>query len=160
LKISEILKGRSKKTSVQFVRYIFVGGAAAAVQYLILIILAEAFSVNKVAAAAAGFIGGLVVNYIISVRWVFEGSGGKSKAAEFTVFSLIGVVGLLINELFIWFFDVILSDKNMFGGIIPTDKYYLAGQLIATAAVFFWNFFARKILLYSKENPNEGTGKN
>ena len=44
-----------------------------------------------------------------------------------------------------------LANKEVFFGIIPTDKNYLIGQIIATGVAFFWNFFARKYILYNKK---------
>jgi putative flippase GtrA len=79
----------------------------------------------------------------------------KNKAAEFSAFALIGVVGLLINQGLIWLFDKALTGKDLFGGIIPQNKYYLVGQVIATGLAFFWNFFARKYLLYNKTEEKQ-----
>lgn len=146
-----ILVNKTNNTAVQFFRYIFVGGGATVVQYLILIALKEAFGVNVNLANAVGFIGGLITNYIISKYWVFDKSTVNNKAAEFTAFALIGVVGLGINQGLIWLFDNPLADKKIFGSVIPARFYYLVGQVIATGITFFWNFFARKLLLYNKK---------
>lgn len=147
--IKRIISGKTDNTFVQFFRYIFVGGGATVVQYFIEIFLVEAFSVNENISNLFGFIGGLVTNYIISTCWVFNASKVKNKAAEFSAFALIGVVGLGINQLLIWTFSSPLAQKEVLGSLIPTDKYYIVGQVIATAITFAWNFFARKILLYS-----------
>ena len=143
------LLNKSNSTAAQFIRYVFVGGGATVVQWGILVLLKEAFGINANLANAVGFVGGLVFNYIISSIWVFDTSSVKNKAAEFSAFALIGVVGLLINQGLIWLFDKALTGKDLFGGIIPQNKYYLVGQVIATGLAFFWNFFARKYLLYN-----------
>ena len=141
---------KPESTSAQFIRYVFVGGGAAFVQWGLLVLLKEAVGLDANIANAVGFIGGLVFNYIISTLWVFDNSAVKNKAAEFTAFALIGVVGLGINQVMIWLFDKALSDSKLFGGLIAADKYYLIGQVLATGIAFFWNFFARKYLLYNK----------
>lgn len=120
------------------------------VQWGLLVLFKEIFGLGANTANVIGFTGGLIFNYNISTLWVFDNSALKNKSAEFTAFALIGVVGLGINQGIIWLFDKGLSDKEIFGGIIPTDKYYLIGQVLATELAFFWNFFARKKLLYNK----------
>ena len=149
------LLNKSNSTAAQFKRYVFVGGGATVVQWGILVLLKEAFGINANLANAVGFVGGLVFNYIISSIWVFDTSSVKNKAAEFSAFALIGVVGLLINQGLIWLFDKALTGKDLFGGIIPQNKYYLVGQVIATSLAFFWNFFARKYLLYNKTEEKQ-----
>ena len=52
----------------------------------------------------------------------------------------------------IWLFDKPLAQAQVFGKLLPADKYYLVGQVLATGIAFFWNFFARKYLLYNKKN--------
>lgn len=146
---------RSKSTVIQFVRYLFVGGGATIVQWGLLVLFKEVFGLNANAANMVGFAGGLIFNYIISTLWVFDNSAVKNKAAEFTVFALIGIVGLGINQGLIWLFDKPIANKKVFGAFLPSDKYYLVGQVSATALAFFWNFFARKYLLYSGAKNNK-----
>jgi putative flippase GtrA len=53
-----------------------------------------------------------------------------------TISFTAGVVGLGFNDLFMWIF---------------TDRcgiYYLLSKVITTAIVYFWNFFARKYILF------------
>ena len=149
--IKKVIAGKTDNTFIQFFRYVFVGGGATVVQYLILILLKELCGMNANLANAFGFVGGLVTNYIISTYWVFDKKAINNKAAEFTAFALIGVVGLGINQGLIWIFDKPLANRQIFGGLIPSDKYYLVGQVLATGVAFFWNFFARKYLLYNKD---------
>lgn len=155
LDIKKIFVGKTGNTLVQFFRYVIVGGGATVVQYVLLIVLKEFFGMNANAANAIGFFGGLLTNYFISTYWVFDESGVKNKAAEFTAFALIGVVGLGINQGLIWLFDHLLAEERVFGSVLPTDKYYLPGQVLATALAFFWNFFARKYLLYNEKRGKQ-----
>ncbi|MCD7741294.1 MAG: GtrA family protein [Ruminococcus sp.] len=148
--IKNMVAGKTNNTFIQFFRYIFVGGGATVVQWGILVLLVELFGLNANLSNAIGFIGGLVTNYLISTYWVFDESKVKNKAAEFTAFALIGVVGLGINQGIIWIFDKPLADAKVFGNLLSPERYYLIGQVLATGVAFFWNFFARKILLYNK----------
>lgn len=146
----------TKKTLGEFIKYIFVGGGATIVQWGVLIVLKELFKIDANLANFIGFCCGLAFNYIISTIWVFDKNEAKvdNKLIELSIFSVIGIVGLGINQFFIWLFDKALANREVFFGIIPTDKNYLIGQVIATGVAFFWNFFARKYILYNKK----GTG--
>ena len=146
-------KDDTKKTIGEFIRYIFVGGGATIVQWGVLIVLKELFKLDANFANLIGFCCGLLFNYIVSTIWVFDKAEATvdNKLVELSIFSIIGVVGLGINQFFIWLFDKELANKEILFGIIPTDKNYLIGQVIATGVAFFWNFFARKYILYNKK---------
>ena len=146
-------KDGTKKTIGEFIRYIFVGGGATVVHWGVLIVLKELFKLDANFANLIGFCCGLLFNYIVSTIWVFDKAEATvdNKLGELSIFSIIGVVGLGINQFFIWLFDKALANKEILFGIIPTDKNYLIGQVIATGVAFFWNFFARKYILYNKK---------
>jgi putative flippase GtrA len=55
---------------------------------------------------------------------------------EFAVFAGIGVVGLGLNELIIWF----ASEKIHF--------HYMAAKALSAAILLIWNFGARKSVLF------------
>ena len=42
-----------------------------------------------------------------------------------------------------WLFELWLADK--------TSAFLILAKIVSTAAAFFWNFFARKILLFTKK---------
>ena len=86
--------------------------------------------------AAVSFILGLAVNYLLSKLWVFNKENIRNKTAEFSVFALIGVVGLFLNEAIIWLFTA------------KVGLFYLASKIIAAVITLFWNFFARKFALF------------
>ena len=117
-------------------KYALVGGAAFLLDFSMLFFLTEYLHVYYVLSATAAFVAGLLCNYILSVYWVFQERALSSKLAEFLVFSLIGVVGLLLNDGLIWSLTEV-------GGM-----HYLASKVLAAAVIFFWNFFARRQLLF------------
>lgn len=122
---------------VELLRYLFVGGSAFVVDYGLLYLLVEFASVHYLAAAAIAFVAGLTVNYLLSIKWVFSSNANSfSRRAEFTIFAVIGVVGLGLNEAIIW----TLTDK--------AGCYVMISKLVSTAVVFGWNFGARKFILF------------
>jgi putative flippase GtrA len=138
-----LFKGKTNSTLLQLFRYTFVGGFAFVVDFGSLFFLTEYFHIHYLVSAAISFIFGLIVNYLLSIKWVFNGRVMNSRLTEFIIFSLIGLVGLGLNELIIW----LLTDILLI--------YYLLSKIITAIIVYFWNFFARKVILFSKANNNE-----
>lgn len=122
---------------LQLFRYGFVGGTAFLVDYGTLFCLTNYAEVPYLWSAAVAFLLGLVTNYLISISWVFSHTGKMQIWQEFLFFSIIGVIGLGLNELI------------MYAGTDLLHLHYMISKLISTAIVFFWNFFARKFLLFN-----------
>lgn len=134
--IQKYLIEKTDNGFIQFLRYCFVGGLAFLVDYGMLYVLSDLISLHYIIAASVAFIAGLVVNYILSTRWVFSGAKLTNKRREFIVFALIGVVGLFLTDLLMY----VLTDKVGF--------HYLISKLVTAAIVLFWNFIARKVILF------------
>ena len=134
-------------TFIQLFRYLFVGGTAFLVDFGFLWALHDLLEFHYLVAATISFIAGLTVNYLMSIVWVFNNKTLSNRFMEFVVFSIIGVIGLGLNLLIMWFFTDIV-----FGN---TGYYYLLSKIISTAIVFLWNFFARKVVLFSQKNNAE-----
>ena len=134
--LNTLLKQQSERTIIQLFRYFVVGGAAFLVDFLSLFVLTDFFGVYYLISAAIAFILGLIVNYGLSISWVFNNRTLENSTLEFGVFSLIGIVGLGLNEIFIWFFTAEIG------------FYYLISKMISAVIVLFWNFFARKFVLF------------
>ena len=75
----KLFYGSTDKLLVQFVRYFFVGGFAFVVDFGLLYILTEYAGLHYLLSATLSFIAGLLVNYIISCLWVFNGSKFKNR---------------------------------------------------------------------------------
>ncbi|UCH98638.1 MAG: GtrA family protein [Candidatus Aminicenantes bacterium] len=142
--INKLLKSKNDKTLIQLFRYTFVGGAAFAVDFSALYILTDVLGIYYLVSAAVAFLLGLTTNYILCNIWVFSTRTLTNKWLEFGIFSLIGVIGLGMNEVIIWAF----TEHIRF--------HYMASKVVSTVIVFSWNFFARKYILYNKkENKNK-----
>lgn len=120
----------------QMFRYAIVGGVSFIVDYGLLYALTEWLGLHYLLSATISFTAGLQVNYLISIRWVFGKSKLSSRTAEFIVYGIIGVVGLLLNNLLLYLF---------------TDCFrlhYMLSKLVSAAIVLVWNFVGRKIILF------------
>jgi len=134
----------TNKLFLQLFRYGFVGGIAFVVDYGTLYIFTEYAGFHYLISAAIAFVLGLVVNYLLSISWVFNQSKAKqNRLSEFLFFAIIGVVGLGLNEIIIYI------------GADIINLHYMLSKLISTAIVFFFNFFARKFLVFDKVHKKQ-----
>ncbi len=121
---------------IQMFRYGVTGLVAFLVDFGILVALTEWAAFHYMLAAVWGFLGGLVTNYLLSIHWVFSNRALADKRAEFSVFALIGIGGLLVTEVVLWAgTEVFLQD-------------YRISKIVAVAVVLGWNFGLRKYLLF------------
>ncbi|HOU30360.1 MAG TPA: GtrA family protein [Bacteroidales bacterium] len=130
---------KTESTVVQLFRYTFVGGLAFIVDFGTLFILTEYLNLFYLISAGIAFILGLITNYALSVNWVFSNRTLDSKGMEFFLFTVIGLIGLGLNELLLWTLTDLLS------------IYYLFSKIITAIIIYLWNFFARKYLLFNKK---------
>jgi putative flippase GtrA len=120
----------------EFIRYAVASAAALALDVGSLWLFVEMFHVPYLVSGAVAFLVGLTVIYILSVYWVFDARVLSSRRAEFMLFALIGVIGLLLNEFMLWLFT------ERFG------LFYMFSKLASVIVVFSWNFGARKWFLF------------
>lgn len=120
----------------QAARYLCVGGVAFVADFATLVVLTERASMHYALSAAFAFVVGLTVNYSLSVIWVFHTRAFSNRRTEFMLFAVIGITGLWLTEAIMW------------GGTEVARLDYRISKLVAVALVLFWNFTARKTLLF------------
>lgn len=127
---------------IKFFRYAFVGGIAFVVDYLGFALTNMAtgsvFDINiRVAVATTvGFILGLIVNFLLSKKFVFTENANVGSKGEFIAYTLIGVVGYFIN-------------MALMQVAIKYINEYIA-KIIVALIVLVYNYLARKKLLYTE----------
>ena len=134
----DILQGLFASSLVvqQFFKYVVVGGLAFVVDYTTLFLLTQFTVFHYLLAATAGFLLGLVINYLLCIGWIFDQRIIENTKLEFTVFALIGVTGLGLN-------NGIMFVATNWGGI-----HYLLAKLLAAAFVLIFNFLLRRHFLF------------
>ena len=88
-------------------------------------------------ASAISFTASVIVNYILSMKFVFK-SKNQNKTNEFIIFVLLSIGGLIINQLIMWV------------GVRKLSAYYLYVKIFAMVFVPVYNFVTRKIFIESK----------
>ncbi len=127
----------TKNSLLQFFRYAFVGGWATIADWGMLYLLTEGVRLHYLISGVIAFMIGLLVNFLLSKKFVFSGEKNKhSSSTEFVVYAIIGVIGLAMTEIIMYILTDILN------------WYFMIPKIIATGVVFVWNFMARKIVLY------------
>lgn len=124
-----------EKLFIQILRFGVVGGLAFIIDYAVLITCKEIFNINVLVSAAIAFTVSVIVNYILSVIWVFDVDKEKSKKKNFIIFIIFSVIGLGLTELIMWIGTDIMHIN------------YLIVKIIATAIVMVFNFITRKKFL-------------
>lgn len=146
--MKDFLKKMREKhpTLMEIIRFLLVGGLATVVDYLVMALVCFLFGFSSISESAANVIGtgcgfcvGLLVNYALSVLFVFENKGKSKSAYGFLVFVLLSVVGLGIHLL---------------GMYIGNTLWGLNEWLVKTfltAVVLVYNYISKRLLLFKKE---------
>lgn len=127
-----------KKLIEQIIKFGFVGFLCFFIDYGIMVLLTEVVGIDYLVSSGISFTVSVIVNYILSVTFVFETDKSKNKFKEFVVFVFLSVIGLGINEACMWFAVELL-------GI-----HYMISKIGATAVVMVYNFISRKIFIEKK----------
>ena len=158
-------KQTKKQLLAEIFRFLLVGGTATVVDYIVFylfrsLILPATLIQNAiwdncslVIATAFGFGVGLFVNWFLSVRFVFQDVKNKQEARSqksFFLFSLIGIIGLVITEVGVVLLVNVLPSITLFGLTtffnLPWSEWFAKG--IMTCCVLVWNYLGRKFFIF------------
>ncbi len=124
-----------KKLIAQIIKFGIVGFIAFCIDYGIFLVLTYAFNISYLIAGAIAFIVSTIFNYIASMRYVFQGKETQTAMQQFTIFVVLSLIGLGLNQVFLWLFVDTCHIPEWFA------------KLIATAIVMVYNFVTRKFFL-------------
>ena len=127
-----------RKLIEQMIKFGFVGFLCFFIDYGIMVLLTEVAVIVYLVSSACSFTVSVIVNYILSVTFVFETDKEKSRIKEFIVFVFLSIIGLGINQLCMWF------------GVELLHISYLIVKIGATAVVMVYNFIIRKLIIERK----------
>ena len=125
----------------EFLRYVVVGGSAFVLDFGAMCLFKELIFKGEhlFIAVFIGYLVGLIYNFLLSNWYVFKNGFEKIKGKELTsfiIFAIIGVIGLGLTEALMYLFVNIMS------------LWYIFAKILAAGIVLFWNYIARKIILY------------
>lgn len=123
----------------QFLRYFVTGGLAFVVDFGAFALALYYFDIHYLIANLIGLMAGNVVNYLLTVGWVFSTEKRKMEKhvfLEVVIFVLISLVGMGLNELLMYVFVDMLTIQEM------------VSKVLAAIIVLLYNFLARKFILF------------
>lgn len=129
-----------KKLIAQFMKFGVVGVIAFIIDFGVMVFLTEVFAVPYLISTTIAFTVSVIFNYVASMRYVFVRKDDMSRRREFIIFVLLSVIGLVLNDVFMWLLvDFFFID-------------YRISKIITTVLVAIWNFLSRKIFLEDHSN--------
>ena len=126
---------RVKKLFLQFCKFGLVGTLCFCIDYGLMILLTESGVLGYFQASAVSFVVSVIVNYILSMRFVFKGKDELSKVQEMTIFIALSLVGLAFNQMIMW---IAVEFFQMF---------YAVAKILSTMLVTTYNFVSRKLFV-------------
>ena len=99
-----------------------------------------------------GFGVGLIVNWLLSVSFVFQQVENKEEVKtkkSFLTFTVIGVIGLAINSLGMLLVPL-FPTLMIFGSttFLGTEWAWWIMKALMTAIVLVWNYIGRKLFIF------------
>lgn len=118
----------------QLLRFGLVGFASFLIDYFIMIFLTEAFGIVYIVSCGISFTISAIVNYLLSMRFVFVSTTKMRKRTEFLIFFIMSILGLVLTECLIALFV-----ERFF-------IHYKIAKIAVTFIVMAYNFISRKLI--------------
>jgi putative flippase GtrA len=118
----------------KFLKFGIVGLFGMVIDFSITILLKEKLKLHRYISSSAGFTVAASSNYLLNRIWTFSSNNPK-VLVEYSTFIIISLIGLAINNLFLYLFE-----KRL--------KFYVA-KLFAVAVTLIWNFLANYYLTFT-----------
>ena len=120
----------------KFVKFGVVGFSGIFVDFGVTYLCKEKLRIHKYVANSLGFILATISNYLLNRYWTFS-NGQSAQFSQFVKFFGIAIVGLVLNNLLIYFFN----DKLKI-------NFYVS-KAIAIVIVSVWNFLGNYLYTFA-----------
>lgn len=142
---------KMKSLISQILKFGVVGGFCFLIDFGLTTGLTNLFGVHYLISKFVGFVVSAIVNYILSIKYVFTQKKEMDKKKEFTVFLILSAFGLLINEIVMYIcIDGIYAHSEALKAMISDGLMVSVSSIIATGIVMVYNFISRKLFLERK----------
>lgn len=149
-----------KQLGLEIVRFLIVGGFATLLDYATAyfsyrFLLPPAKTGTEMAlffSTLFGFLIGLLVNWVLSVRFVFRDGKKQVKTTskkEFLLFTAVALVGLALTEMGMSIVPL-LKDVSLFGekALFGVSWGWWIMKASMTCIVLVWNYVGRKLFVF------------
>lgn len=140
-----------KRLLEQILKFGIVGFVCFLIDFGITTGLTNLFGVHYLISKFLGFVISAIVNYILSIKFVFTQKKEMDRKKEFTVFLILSAIGLVINEVVMYIcIDGIYANNNFLQTAVSDGLMVSISSVIATGIVMVYNFISRKLFLERK----------
>lgn len=119
----------------QIAKFGVVGVVCFGIDYSLMILLTEFGGLDYLLSSGISFSVSVVVNYLLSMCFVFQSKKNANKTKEFVLFVVLSVTGLMLTEALMWV------------GVEQFKLRYTFSKVIVTGIVMIYNFVTKKIFL-------------
>lgn len=149
------------KTFGEILRFVIVGGIATVVDMFVMGVVMyfmqkqiyptflnvfvntpKPSTAATIVGTASGFCVGLIVNYVLSILFVFNEKGKSKTVKGFVVFVVLSVIGLFLNML------------GMYLGYDVMKINQWVVKIVVTIIVLVYNYISKRLLLFKKGKQN------
>lgn len=124
-----------QKLFLQFFKFAIVGALSFSIDYGLFLLFYKVFEINYLVSSSTSFAISLIINYILTLRFVFVTNTKRNHVREFTYYIGLNFIALGLNQLI------------LFISVEQLAQSPLVGKIIATAVVLVYNFISRKLLI-------------
>lgn len=140
-----------EKLFVQVMKFGLTGLVSTIVDFVVFSIL-NLLWINYVISNIISYICSMIVNYWMSMNFVFVRKDNWSRKKEFIFFVLLSMAGLLINTFTLWIlYDIFYKKVPGLKDGIDEHLGKLICKMGATVILLFYNFVSRKIFLEKRD---------
>lgn len=134
-------------------RFVVVGGLATLFDYAVFFLLRNVVlpdnNIGLGISTFAGFTIGFLINYILSIVFVYKQTTNVIKINSiktFVIFMILALIGLLITEVGMFAANKII---DMFTVTDTLRKIYeLVAKVVMTVIVLIYNYISRKLIIF------------
>ena len=99
-----------------------------------------------------GFSVSVVVNYLLSMKYVFVRRDDLSRKKEIIIYLILSIIGLILNELILFVcVDVIYGNWSWLRSFMHPRAAEILAKIGATGIVMVYNFVTRKIFMERRD---------
>jgi putative flippase GtrA len=133
----------------QLVKFAIVGASSTVINLAVLYLMLRLLHGHRYISTSIAFLVSVVNGYYWNRRWTFKAAQAKAVHTQFAQFALVNLVGYGLDLLVMYLASVPLEHQvhllEPIWSAAKTERVaVLAAQLIATAVIVFWNFFANR----------------
>lgn len=142
---------RNRKELKRFIKFMFVGGLGAVVDFGALNLLAHVLNFDVRVAGTISFILAVTHNFTWNRYWTYPESRAFPIGPQYLQFFIINAMALVIRLPILTLLPPPFASGLESLGVVPETAEVLGNNLalmIAVAIAMFWNFFINRLVTY------------